>query len=212
MFSVFTVLLWIMSGDLIGEESVRTVDFNPGDHPIDLSSVDWKTRYNELKNRRDWDPNKQFVGMQRLGDSYHPLDPFFKFEGVPKEQLLLDRILIPTVVSVLGLGVGAYANYTNRRPFFSSIITTLLTGVLFGGAAELSWRTSRKRAAERDAVLIHYMILHENQLPIIGMKYFLSIILLRLPGICVIERKRFGQLMNPWIPFRVGIDGIHVKK
>jgi hypothetical protein len=152
----------------IGSEPERTRPFYPNDNPSPLADVDWKTRYNELKNRKDWDDEKDFVGLKRLGDRYHPLDPFFKFEGVPKGNETFDRIWWPFCGGAGGLAIGATSTWFARRPFWSSVLPTAAVTLIGMGLGLYSGHNTRRRARERDAVLIHYMLLHEKEFPLIG--------------------------------------------
>ena len=149
-------------------EPERTRPFWPRDNPVPLDSVDWKSRYNELKNDRNWDAEKQFVGLKRLGDSYHPLEPFFKFDGIAPENQLFDKVWFSMMGGIGGFVIGFAYNAHHRRPFFSALPSTLGYTALGLGLAWFAWNNSRRRAAERDAVLIHYMILHEKEFPRIG--------------------------------------------
>ncbi|CAG2109234.1 unnamed protein product [Medioppia subpectinata] len=177
----------------IGEEAERTRPFFPKDNAIPLNSIDWKSRYNELKNRKDWDDKKDFVGLKRLGNSYHPLDPFFKFEGVPNGNDTLDRIWWPSVCGFMGIAISAGYNWHSRRPFVSALLPTLVSGAVGVGVACLMNKYNGRRAQERDAVLIHYLLLHEHEFP-------------------RIERKRFGEITMAWTPFRCGNDGLYIEK
>ena len=152
--------------DYYSDDAFEKIPFEPGDNPTPLDSVDWKTRYNEL-SQKDWDP-KDFVGMKRLGHSYHPVEPFFKFEGISYENNTYDRMMFPTVGCALGTLTGAFTNWWSRRPFWSSILPTIALGAVGYGIGVFAWNNSRRRARERDAVLIHYMILHEKEFPRIG--------------------------------------------
>ncbi|CAG2168229.1 unnamed protein product, partial [Oppiella nova] len=119
--------------------------------------------------------------------------PFFKFEGVPKGNETFDRIWWPFCGGAAGLAIGATSTWFARRPFWSSVLPTAAVTLIGMGLGLYSGHNTRRRARERDAVLIHYMLLHEKEFPLI-------------------ERQRFGQIVKPWIPFRVGNDGIFVDK
>ncbi|XP_054163582.1 uncharacterized protein LOC128961372 [Oppia nitens] len=181
--------------DRIGTESERGRDFYPQDTTgQSLESVDWKSRYQELRDgRSEWDTPEKFCGMKRLGDSYHPVEAFFKITGLPSDHHKFDRVWYPLVASVIGFGGAVYTNVQKQRPFWSAIPRTVAAVGLFYAIGEYLWRSSRRRARERDAVLVHYLLVHEQDFP-------------------RIERKKFGQIVKPWYPWRQGIDGKFVHK
>ena len=155
----------------IGKEPARGREFYPNDNAQDLGSVDWKSRYNELKNRKDWDPETQFIGLKRLGDRYHPLDVFFKFDGVAKESQAFDNLWIPGFTTVVGFVSSVVSNFWSARPLVSSFPRHLGFGLLGLGVGLYARHNQQTRAAQRDAVLIHYLLLHENEFPMIGMNF-----------------------------------------
>lgn len=158
-------------GQRIGQEESRGRPFYPGDNAQDLSTVDWKSRYDELKRQRNWDPQKQFWGLPRLGDRYHVLEPFFKFEGTPKHMQTFDKIWWPTIGGTAGFLVTLYylSNGPHKRPPLASLPVYVGMTALGIGFGWLALKRSEKMARDRDAVLIHYGLLHENELPTIGM-------------------------------------------
>lgn len=152
----------------IGSEPERGRAFYPNDNAQELNSVDWKARYQELKNRKDWDPERDFIGLKRLGDRYHPIDPFFKFEGTPDHMLTFDNVWIPFIGLCFGTISSITANFWSRRPLVSALPIHVGVGLLGLGAGLYARANQRRRARERDAVLIHYLLLHEKDFPIIG--------------------------------------------
>jgi hypothetical protein len=149
-------------------ESERTRPFYPGDNETPLESVDWKSRYEELKNRKDWDEKRDFVGIKRLGDRYHPIDPFFKFVDIPEENKKMDKYWEPTVCGTIFFLAYIGGNYLGKRPLFSSLFPGALFGLVGVGVGHASYRIRQSRARDRDAVLMHYMLLHEKEFPLIG--------------------------------------------
>jgi len=161
----------------------RTRPFYPKDNAIPLDEIDWKSRYEYYKNKRDWDPVRDFVGIKRLGSSYHFLDPFFKFDGIPHDMKQFDRYFYPLVVGSSCLVFGVMQNYMSRRPLYGSLVSALAWTAVGVGIGFYAYHNQQTRAKERDAVMVHYMLLHEHDFP-------------------KIERKKFGEIMKPWIPFR----------
>ncbi|CAG9785553.1 unnamed protein product [Diatraea saccharalis] len=82
-----------------------------------------------------------------------------------------------------GIGSGCAINFGTRRPLMSGIQKHVL-GVA-GWMALLTY-VQKKRdeyLAEKNAVLIHYVELHPDDFP-------------------VPERKKIGDILEPWIPIR----------
>lgn len=188
-------------------DSERTRPFYPGDNPIPLADIDWKSRYDELKNRKDWDEKRDFVGMKRLGSSYHLIDPFFKFESAPEENKKFDKYWYPFFIGIGFTGAYITANYWARRPIFGGLVPALFCGALGVGVGLTGYHINQVRSRDRDAVLMHYMLLHEHELPTIGiynsfMYYVLCFALDLLFFIYTKARKKFGEIMKPWVPLR----------
>jgi len=149
----------------------RTRPFYPGDNAVPMNEVDWKSRYQELTTTRNWDPEKDFVGIKRLGKSYSPLDPFFKFDGVPEDNKTFDKLWYPFYGFVGFTGAYIAASYWSRRPLFSGLLPALVSGCLGIGVGALAYRNQQSRARDRDAVMIHYLLLHEQDFPKIGISF-----------------------------------------
>ena len=158
-----------MADEKIGSEPVRGRAFYPNDNAQDLGSVDWKSRYNELKNRKDWDPEWDFIGLKRLGDRYHPLDVFFKFEGTPAHMQTFDHVWLPFIGTIAGGISSIVANFWSRRPLVSALPIHVAVAAIGCGVGIYARRNQIRRGRERDAVLIHYLLLHENDFPKIGL-------------------------------------------
>ncbi|XP_073949481.1 NADH dehydrogenase (ubiquinone) B14.5 B subunit [Choristoneura fumiferana] len=90
----------------------------------------------------------------------------------------------PQILGVsFGIASGVFINFGTRRPVFSGIQKHIL-GVV-GWTAVLTYAQERRDAyfAERDAVYRHYIELHPEDFP-------------------VPERKKIGDIFEPWIPIR----------
>ncbi|XP_061730145.1 NADH dehydrogenase [ubiquinone] 1 subunit C2 [Cydia pomonella] len=90
----------------------------------------------------------------------------------------------PEILGVgFGIATGVFINFGTRRPVFSGIQKHIL-GVA-GWVTVLSFAQKRRDAyfAERDAVYRHYIELHPEDFP-------------------VPERKKIGEILEPWIPIR----------
>ncbi|XP_028168904.1 NADH dehydrogenase [ubiquinone] 1 subunit C2 [Ostrinia nubilalis] len=90
----------------------------------------------------------------------------------------------PEIIGVaFGIGSAAAVNFGTRRPIFSGIQKHII-GVA-GWVAVLSYVQKKRDAylAEKDAVLRHYVELHPEDF-------------------AVPERKKIGDILEPWIPIR----------
>ncbi|CAK1549478.1 unnamed protein product [Leptosia nina] len=82
-----------------------------------------------------------------------------------------------------GLGTGIYMNFGTRRPVMSGIQKHVIASA--GWCAILSYvhKMRDDYLAEKDAVYRHYIELHPEDFP-------------------VPERKKIGDLFEPWVPVR----------
>lgn len=90
----------------------------------------------------------------------------------------------PQVVGItLGVGAAAFINYQTKRPPFSGIQKHAFGAI--SGSAILQFVQNKRDdyLAEKDAVLRHYIELHPED--------FVE------P-----ERKKIGDILEPWIPIR----------
>ncbi|XP_059049634.1 NADH dehydrogenase [ubiquinone] 1 subunit C2 [Achroia grisella] len=90
----------------------------------------------------------------------------------------------PQILGVaFGVGAAVSINFGTRRPLFSGIQKHVL---LAGATTALLTYVQKKRDeyyAERDAVYRHYIELHPEDFP-------------------VPERRKIGDLLEPWVPIR----------
>jgi len=151
--------------------------------PTQLGSIDWKKRFDEL-SAKDWDPKTQFTGISRLGDEYHPIEPFFKFNPYDPVTRWSDHVWYPFFVGSAFAFSHIVSNGLTRKPLLSRFPITVGLTILGAITGELVWRNMRMKAEDRDSVLVHYMLLHEDDFE-------------------KIPRKKFKDLTLPWIPFRM---------
>ncbi|XP_028034300.1 NADH dehydrogenase [ubiquinone] 1 subunit C2 [Bombyx mandarina] len=90
----------------------------------------------------------------------------------------------PEIIGVtFGIGTGMFLNFQTKRPVFSGIQKHIIAT---GGWVSILSYVQHKRneyLAEKDAVYRHYIELHPDDFP-------------------VPERKKIGDLFEPWIPVR----------
>ncbi|RWS14120.1 NADH dehydrogenase [ubiquinone] 1 subunit C2-like protein [Dinothrombium tinctorium] len=115
-----------------------------------------------------YDPNwkESHYGMGRLGPAYHPLDPFRKFDNPPSWHI--GAILLPFICTSLSFLSVIWSQHMLRRPLFSQIWKHASMSAFGFGLGVFAWKRSRYRAAVRDATLQHYIELHPEDFPIIG--------------------------------------------
>ncbi|CAH0560131.1 unnamed protein product [Brassicogethes aeneus] len=89
----------------------------------------------------------------------------------------------PASLGVLGFVAVMVGNYAARRPMFSGIQWHIIGGAAGVG---IGWKMDEIRnryLADRDAVYRHYITLHPEDFP-------------------AYERKKIGDMFQPWIPVR----------
>lgn len=129
-----------------------------------MAEFDWRARLEEL-SKQDWDPETQFVGIRRLGDSYHPVEPFLKFNAPTEDKVKADRVFYP----VYGISAGLYSHLIAqrwaRKPAYSQLPKLVLMCAFGCAFGEYFYKSQQTRLANKDAHLIHYILLHEEDFP-----------------------------------------------
>ncbi|XP_037927982.1 NADH dehydrogenase [ubiquinone] 1 subunit C2 [Teleopsis dalmanni] len=100
-----------------------------------------------------------------------------------RELSVLAKWYNPVIAAACGFGVACFVNFGMRKPIFSGIQQHIgFTAI--GGALGLYFDGKRDaHLAKRDAVLRHYVETHPDLFP-------------------VTERKKFGEVLEPWVPIR----------
>ncbi|XP_037087274.1 NADH dehydrogenase [ubiquinone] 1 subunit C2-like [Pollicipes pollicipes] len=96
---------------------------------------------------------------------------------------LLVRYLQPISWSVMGFGSGFVYNLFAKKPMFAGIQRHIGLGLAGWMAGVYIEKWLQSSAAERDAVLKHYIQLHPEDFP-------------------VPERKKYGEILEDWSPLR----------
>ncbi|CAH2263434.1 NADH dehydrogenase [ubiquinone] 1 subunit C2 [Pararge aegeria] len=84
---------------------------------------------------------------------------------------------------VFGIGTGVMINFGTKRPLMSGIQKHILGVVGWTAAISVVQNKRDEYLAEKDAVLRHYIELHPEDFP-------------------TPERKKIGDLLDPWVPIR----------
>jgi hypothetical protein len=87
---------------------------------------------------------------------------------IPEENKKMDKYWDPTVCGTVFFLSYIAGNYLGKRPVFASLFPGFIFGLFGVGVGMASYRIRQSRARDRDAVLIHYMLLHEKEFPLIG--------------------------------------------
>lgn len=124
------------------------------------------------------DPKNAHYGIAKLPREYHPLDAW-KSLGTNDSDELLNRWHYPCIGVAGGFLITLINNYLTRQPLWSNIPRTILVPVGLGLVGEAVWRSSRARAAKRDAVIQNYLETHYDDF-------------------ATIKRVKFGEVFLPW--------------
>ncbi|CAD6998200.1 NADH dehydrogenase [ubiquinone] 1 subunit C2 [Ceratitis capitata] len=89
----------------------------------------------------------------------------------------------PVICSILGFGCAVFMNFGLRKPPFSGIQNHAIFTLIGGGLGVFFDQKREEYLAKRDAVLRHYIELHPEDFP-------------------VKERKKYGDILEPWVPIR----------
>lgn len=112
------------------------------------------------------DPKNAHYNMAKLGDSYHPLDVFEKFEArTPRTGSYL---FFPFYSSCLGMLAVALGQRNYGRPVVSQLWKygiAIGVGSWFG---DYVWKWNREASDYRDAVLRDYIEKHYEDFPRVG--------------------------------------------
>ncbi|XP_017047333.1 NADH dehydrogenase [ubiquinone] 1 subunit C2 [Drosophila ficusphila] len=100
-----------------------------------------------------------------------------------RQSSFLSPIWNPLACGLAGVGVAIFVNWGFRRPVFSGIQKHIAFGVLGVGAGSYFDQKRNDYLAKRDAVLRHYIELHPDDFP-------------------VKDRKKYGDVLESWVPVR----------
>ncbi|CRK89461.1 CLUMA_CG003202, isoform A [Clunio marinus] len=100
-----------------------------------------------------------------------------------RQQSILSKYFNPVVCGIIGFGAMCAINYGTRRPILSGIQMHALAAAVGVGIGVAGDKYGGERYSERDAVLKHYIELHPEDFP-------------------EPERKKFSQILEPWVPIR----------
>ncbi|XP_059619645.1 NADH dehydrogenase [ubiquinone] 1 subunit C2 [Phlebotomus argentipes] len=110
-----------------------------------------------------------------------PLD-LLKFDETRKRPWLNDKWGF-ILGGSMGFGLGCWVNFMRSRPILSGLQRHIGFSLIGATACFFVDRYRDKYMSERDAVLRHYIELHPEDFP-------------------TPERKKYGELMDRWIPIR----------
>ncbi|EDV30611.1 uncharacterized protein Dana_GF20581 [Drosophila ananassae] len=100
-----------------------------------------------------------------------------------RQPSFLGPIWNPFACGLAGVGVALFVNWGFRRPVFSGVQKHIAFGAI-GVAAGVYFDKKRDEyLAKRDAVLRHYIELHPDDFP-------------------VKDRKKYGEVLESWVPVR----------
>ncbi|KAK9731829.1 NADH-ubiquinone oxidoreductase subunit b14.5b [Popillia japonica] len=113
-----------------------------------------------------------------------PTDPIeLLTNDLSREEPFLNKHWSAGLCGFVTFGAVCFGNWSAKKPLLSGIHQHALftSAAVYIGHIIENYR--RDYLAERDAVLRHYIQLHSDEFPI--------------P-----ERKKFGEILEPWIPIR----------
>ncbi|KAL0880827.1 hypothetical protein ABMA27_002012 [Loxostege sticticalis] len=100
-----------------------------------------------------------------------------------REKPFLNKFWPELLGVAFGIGTGVAINFGTRRPVFSGIQKHVVGVAGWVAALTFIQKKRDEYLAEKDAVLRHYIELHPEDFP-------------------VPERKKIGDILEPWIPIR----------
>jgi len=114
------------------------------------------------------------------------LDPIcYLFLGDPEKKTFseFERLWMPVSCAIACSLTSFMANRAVRIPYRAGLHKHILWALFGVGLGEGSWRLKQKMDAEKDLQYFHYMALHPEDF--------------KAP-----ERKKWGEVLQPWLPFR----------
>ncbi|KAI1287434.1 hypothetical protein HDE_10085 [Halotydeus destructor] len=127
------------------------------------------------------DPKKAHYGIARLGERYHPLDVYDKFDRPPPKFGVY--LLFPVFGAALACIGVAGQNYYTKKPVISQLWKYAVfcgLGAYFGHSV---FNYNAKVANRNDAIYRHYLETHYDDFP-------------------VVERMKYKDIFKGWIPIR----------
>jgi len=131
----------------------------------------------------DWDPVKQFTGFSRLADRYHCIEPYYKFDPTPPEDVLWSKHWWQGIMAGFVMGGKTVENIVRKKPWYAQIYMTLGYGAIMWYGIGYYYMWSRSIGTKGEAVIKHYIELHPEDFPII-------------------ERKKYKNILADWYPVR----------
>ncbi|XP_042212365.1 NADH dehydrogenase [ubiquinone] 1 subunit C2-like [Homarus americanus] len=118
-------------------------------------------------------------------DERTEIDPaeYFNPDNAGPPPSFLRKAWFPTVLAGVGVSLACVLNLHNRKPAFSGLQQHAIfsgLGTIFGFTGG-NWLD--RRAAQRDAVLYHYIVSHPEDFP-------------------PVERKKYADVLKKWVPIR----------
>ncbi|CAH2108100.1 unnamed protein product [Euphydryas editha] len=100
-----------------------------------------------------------------------------------RKQPVLNEYWPYILGTFFGVGTGLFINFGTKRPLMSGIQKHIIGVVGFTSLFKYVTNKREEYLAEKDAVLRHYIQLHPEDFP-------------------VPERKKLGDVLEPWVPVR----------
>lgn len=112
------------------------------------------------------DPKKAHYNVAKLGDKYHILDVFNKYE--PDKFRLSSYLFNPFYASTLFFMSIVVFNWRGKRPMWAQPWKHVLA--IGGGfvVGDFIWKWNKSVAERKDSILKHYAELHPDDFPIVG--------------------------------------------
>ncbi|KAH8023677.1 hypothetical protein HPB51_015173 [Rhipicephalus microplus] len=124
---------------------------------------------------------------EMAGEKYGTLPPYYEKLFTPEpfneHRLFMRRFYFWGFPGLAGVLSACIANYFMRKPAFSGIQKHIFGAALYVALGESAMRYADHRSMERDAVLRRYILLHPEDFP-------------------EPERKKYRDVLEPWIPVR----------
>ncbi|XP_075544702.1 NADH dehydrogenase (ubiquinone) B14.5 B subunit isoform X1 [Dermacentor variabilis] len=125
--------------------------------------------------------------MMAEDEKYGKLPPYYEnlFSPEPpnEHRVFMERVYYWGIPALFGGFAACVSNYFMRKPIMSGIQRHISYMAVAVGLGELGCRYSDYQSRERDAILRRYILLHPEDFP-------------------EPERKKYRDVLEPWIPVR----------
>lgn len=185
-------------------EVERTREFLPNDI-IEPSLTDRRQRVNErieelAANKKNFDTEKQFVGIRRLGPKYTIAEPFAYFDSPSVDKLKFEKYTIMGLTFSITTFGTALTLRTRNYPYFIATGRGMLLSIPLAFIIGKIFDYRRMISLKQHNNFLSYALLHENDFPVYGKFFpifkFKKLIFFKFLSIEQLERKKYDHILH----------------